>query len=78
MTSKQYRIITRIGNKHILLTHRAKKIGMILLIKLIILKSYFVERDRNIRAILEFCNKLPDWNLVEKHVMEHIWKRLTS
>ena len=45
---------------------------MILLIKLIILKSYFVERDRNIRAILELCNKLPDWNLVGKHIMKHM------
>ena len=51
---------------------------MILLIKLIILKSYFVERDRNIRAIQELCIKLPDWNLVGKYVMKHIWKRLTS
>ena len=47
---------------------------MILLIKLIILKSYFVERDRNIRAILELCNKLPDRNLVGKHVMKHMEK----
>ena len=55
-------------------TLRTKKIGMILLIRLIILKIYFVKRDCNIRAILELCNKLPDWNLVGRHVMKHVKK----
>ena len=71
MTSKQYRIKTRIGNNY---TLRTEKIGMILLIRLIILKIYFVKRDRNIRAILELCNKLPDRNLVGKHVMKYVKK----
>ena len=51
---------------------------------MIILESYFIKRDGNIRAVRELSCKLPDWHLklIGKQVSEKFsakfWKGLTS
>ena len=51
---------------------------------MIILESYFIKRDRNIRAVCELSCELPDWHLklIGKQVSENLsakfWKGLTS
>ena len=39
------------------------KMMILELMSMIILESYFVKRDGNIRTVLELCSKLPDWHL---------------